>query len=150
MPMSAFPAINASLNATTAVLLLIGLALIKSGRREAHRWTMVAAFLCSSLFLACYLYYHYHVGSVHFQKTGLIRTIYFTILLTHTTLAVLVLPIILWTLFLAAKGRFGVRTRESSRTSLSISSPAPLTGRMFATPTTEACARCAAPNASST
>lgn len=106
MELTAFPALNASLNAATAVLLLVGLALIKSGRREAHRWTMVAAFLCSTLFLACYLYYHYHVGSVHFRKTGWIRTVYFTILLTHTTLAVLVLPIILRTLFLAAKGRF--------------------------------------------
>jgi uncharacterized membrane protein YozB (DUF420 family) len=101
-----FPALNASLNATTAVLLLTGLGFIKTGRREAHRWTMVAAFVCSSAFLACYLYYHYHVGSVHFQRTGLIRKVYFTILLTHTTLAVLVLPIILRTLFLAAKGRF--------------------------------------------
>ena len=106
MPLSSFPALNASLNATTAVLLIIGLALIKSGRREAHRWTMVAAFLCSSVFLACYLWYHVHVGSVHFQKTGFIRTVYFMILLTHTVLAVLVLPIILRTLFLAAKGRF--------------------------------------------
>lgn len=106
MELSSFPALNASLNATTAALLVLGWFLIKSGRREAHRWTMVAAFLCSAVFLACYLWYHFHVGSVRFQKTGWIRPVYFTILLTHTILAVLVLPVILRTLYLAAKERF--------------------------------------------
>lgn len=106
MELSAFPALNASLNATTAVLLLTGWALIKTGRREAHRRTMVAAFLCSTAFLACYLWYHYHVGSVRFQKTGPIRTVYLSILLTHTILAVAVLPLILRALFLAVKGRY--------------------------------------------
>ena len=113
MPLSSFPALNASLNATTALLLLTGWALIKSGRREAHRWTMVAAFLCSTLFLACYLWYHFHVGSVRFQKTGLIRTVYLSILLTHTVLAVAVLPMILRTLFLAAKGRYEEHRRAA-------------------------------------
>ncbi len=106
MPLSSFPALNASLNATTAVLLLTGWALIKSGRREAHRWTMVAAFLCSTVFLACYLWYHYHVGSVRFQKTGPIRIVYLSILFTHTVLAVAVLPMILRALYLAVKGRY--------------------------------------------
>ncbi len=106
MELSAFPALNASLNATCAVLLLLGWALIKTGRREAHRWAMVSAFLCSALFLACYLWYHFHAGSVRFQKTGPIRTVYLSILLTHTVLATAVLPVILRTLFLAAKGRF--------------------------------------------
>lgn len=111
MELSAFPGLNASLNATTAVLLLTGWALIKTGRREAHRWTMVAAFLCSTVFLACYLWYHFHVGSVRFQKTGPIRIVYFSILLTHTILAAAVLPVILRTLFLAAKGRFADHKR---------------------------------------
>jgi uncharacterized membrane protein YozB (DUF420 family) len=106
MELSAFPGLNASLNATTAVLLLTGWALIKTGRREAHRWAMVAAFLCATVFLACYLWYHFHVGSVRFQKTGPIRIVYFSILLTHTILAAAVLPVILRTLFLAAKGRY--------------------------------------------
>lgn len=106
MPLSAFPALNASLNATTAVLLLVGYAFIRTGRREAHRWTMVAAFLVSSVFLSCYLWYHYHAGHVVFQKTGLIRGVYLTILLTHTILAVAVLPIILRALYLAAMERF--------------------------------------------
>jgi len=113
VPLSSFPALNASLNATTALLLLTGWALIKSGRREAHRWTMVAAFLCSTVFLACYLWYHFHVGSVRFQKTGLIRTVYLSILLTHTVLAVAVLPMILRTLFLAAKGRYEEHRRAA-------------------------------------
>lgn len=106
MELAAFPALNAGLNATCAVLLLTGWALIKTGRREAHRFAMVAAFLCSALFLACYLWYHFHVGSVRFQKTGPIRAVYFTILITHTTLAVAVLPVILRSLYLAAKDRF--------------------------------------------
>lgn len=106
MPLASFPALNASLNATCAVLLLLGWTLIKTGRREAHRWAMVAAFLCSTAFLACYLWYHFHVGSVRFQGTGLIRTVYLSILLTHTVLATAVVPLILRTLFLAAKGRF--------------------------------------------
>lgn len=113
MELSAFPALNASLNATTAVLLLTGWALIKTGRREAHRWTMVAAFLCSTAFLACYLWYHYHVGSVRFQKTGPIRTVYLSILLTHTILAVAVLPLILRALFLAVKGRYKEHRRAA-------------------------------------
>ncbi|UPT74655.1 MAG: DUF420 domain-containing protein [Elusimicrobiota bacterium] len=113
MELTSFPALNASLNATTSVLLVSGWVLIKKNRREAHRWTMVAAFLCSALFLACYLYYHFHVGSVRFQKTGWIRPVYFTILLTHTILAVLVLPVILRTLYLAAKERFEEHRRAA-------------------------------------
>lgn len=106
MELTAFPALNASLNAACAVLLVLGWVLIKSGRPEAHRWAMVAAFLCSTVFLACYLWYHFNVGSVRFQKTGPIRTVYFTILLTHTVLATAVLPVILRTLYLAVKGRY--------------------------------------------
>lgn len=106
MELSAFPALNASLNATCAGLLVTGWVLIKTGRREAHRWAMVSAFLCSVVFLVCYLWYHFHAGSVRFQKTGPIRTVYFTILLTHTVLATAVLPVILRTVFLAARGRF--------------------------------------------
>jgi uncharacterized membrane protein YozB (DUF420 family) len=106
IPLESFPALNASLNGTTAVLLVIGWFLIRSGKREAHRWTMVTAFLVSSVFLACYLWYHAHHGVTHYAKTGLMRTAYFTILGTHTVLAVLVLPLILRALYLAANGRF--------------------------------------------
>jgi putative membrane protein len=106
IPLESFPALNASLNGTTAVLLLIGWALIRSGKREAHRWTMVTAFLVSSVFLACYLWYHAHHGVTHYQRTGFMRILYFTILSTHTFLAVAVLPIILRALYLAANDRF--------------------------------------------
>ena len=106
IPLESFPALNASLNGATAVLLLIGWFLIRSGKREAHRWTMVTAVLVSSVFLACYLWYHAHHGVTHCRKTGLMRTVYFTILGTHTVLAVAVLPMILRTLYLAANERF--------------------------------------------
>ncbi len=111
MDLSSFPTLNAGLNATCAVLLILGWVLIKTDRRGAHRWAMISAFLCSTAFLACYLWYHFHVGSVRFQKTGLIRTVYFTILITHTTLAVVVLPVIIRTLFLAVKERFDEHRR---------------------------------------
>jgi uncharacterized membrane protein YozB (DUF420 family) len=113
MELASFPALNAALNATCAVLLLGGWVLIKTGRREAHRWTMIAAFACSAVFLANYLWYHLHVGSVRFQRTGPIRTVYFSILITHTILAVAVLPMILRTLFLATKGRFEEHRRAA-------------------------------------
>jgi putative membrane protein len=106
IPLESFPALNASLNGTTAVLLVIGWFLIRAGKREAHRWTMVTAFCVSAVFLACYLYYHAHHGVTHYAGTGVLRPIYFTVLGTHTVLAVLVLPIILRTLYLAAKDRF--------------------------------------------
>lgn len=106
MELSSFPALNASLNASAAALLVLGWLLIRAGKRDAHRAAMGGAVLCSAAFLACYLYYHFHAGSVRFQKTGPIRTVYFAILLTHTVLAVAVLPLVLRTLFLAWKERF--------------------------------------------
>jgi len=81
------PTVNAALNATAAVLLVWGYTLIRRKRIQAHRKVMTAAFVTSCLFLACYLIYHYQVGSVRFQKTGAIRTVYLSILATHTVLA---------------------------------------------------------------
>ena len=81
------PAVNASLNSCAAVLLIWGYTLIRRKRIEAHRRVMIAAFGVSIAFLISYLVYHYEVGSVRFQKTGTIRTVYLTILLTHTVLA---------------------------------------------------------------
>lgn len=111
MTLADFPGLNASLNATSALLLLTGWALIKNGRREAHRWAMLGAFACSGLFLACYLYYHFHVGSVRYTGPG--RPFYLALLLSHTVLAVAVLPMILRALFLAAKGRFEEHRRAA-------------------------------------
>jgi protein SCO1/2/putative membrane protein len=79
--------VNASLNGTAAVLLVIGYILIRSGRIQAHRRVMLTAFGVSMAFLVCYLVYHAHVGSVPYQKTGAIRPMYYSILITHTTLA---------------------------------------------------------------
>jgi uncharacterized membrane protein YozB (DUF420 family) len=84
------PALNACLNATSAVLLVTGYGLIRRRSIEAHRKVMIAAFGMSVLFLISYLIYHAHVGSVRFQGVGAIRTAYLTILFTHTVLAAVV------------------------------------------------------------
>jgi len=101
-----YPVIDASLNGTSAVLLLIGRNFIKHGRMAAHRNTMIAALVSSSLFLSSYLYYHWHVGSVHFQGQGWSRPLYFTILISHTTLAVVIVPMIIITLIRALRERY--------------------------------------------
>jgi uncharacterized membrane protein YozB (DUF420 family) len=101
-----FPAIDASLNGTSAVLLLVGRGFIKRGRMAAHRAVMLAALLSSSIFLACYLYYHWHVGSVHFQGQGWSRPLYFSILISHTILAAAIVPLIIITLSRALRERF--------------------------------------------
>lgn len=92
------PAVDAVLNATSAILLTIGWILIRRGHWRRHRAFMIAAFCTSVLFLISYLTYHAHVGSKHFTGQGAIRTIYFTILLTHTALAAVIVPLILITL----------------------------------------------------
>jgi len=100
------PAVNAILNGTAATLLVAGFALVRSGRREAHRRVMTAAFACSILFLVSYLVYHAEVGSVRFQGTGAVRTVYLSILLTHTVLAAAVPFLAVATLVLARRERF--------------------------------------------
>jgi len=92
------PALNATLNATSAVLLCTGWYLIKHGRRIAHRNVMLAACGVSVAFLVSYLVYHAQVGSVRFTKQGPIRAVYFTILLTHTVLAAAIVPLAIVTL----------------------------------------------------
>jgi putative membrane protein len=84
------PSVNAFLNATAAVLLVWGYTLIRRKRVDTHRKVMQTAFAVSCLFLVCYLVYHAQVGSVRFQKTGVIRGVYLTILGTHTVLAAMV------------------------------------------------------------
>jgi putative membrane protein len=101
-----FPVIDASLNGTSAVLLLVGRGFIKRGRMAAHRATMIAALASSSIFLACYLYYHWHVGSIHFQGQGWSRPVYFSILISHTILAAAIVPMIIITLSRALRERF--------------------------------------------
>ena len=84
------PSVNAVLNATAAVLLIWGYTLIRRGQVEKHRKVMLTAFVTSTLFLVCYLTYHMQVGSVHYAHTGVLRLLYFSILITHTLLAVAV------------------------------------------------------------
>jgi uncharacterized membrane protein YozB (DUF420 family) len=92
------PGVNATLNATTALLLTTGYLLIRSGRRRAHRAVMLAAFGVSIAFLASYLWYHAHAGTTHFPGRGWIRPVYFAILLSHTVLAAAIVPLALVTL----------------------------------------------------
>ena len=106
-----YPVIDATLNGTSAVLLVIGRGLIKSGRMAAHRAVMIAALASSSLFLISYLYYHAHVGSVHFQGQGVWRPIYFTLLTSHTILAAAIVPMVIITLSRALRARYDKHRR---------------------------------------
>ena len=111
MTVTDLPALNATLNAICAVLLVIGWVLIKRGRIRQHRAVMIAAVSVSALFLTSYLIYHAQVGSVRFTKVGLIRTVYFTILLTHTVLAAAIVPMVLVTLSRGLSGRYDPHRR---------------------------------------
>ncbi len=119
MTLRDLPALNAGLNAASALLLALGWFLIRSGRREAHKRAMLAALACSTLFLTSYLVYHAHVGSVRFQGQGTVRLVYFTILISHTVLAVTVVPLALVTLVRALQARFD-RHRRIARIALPI------------------------------
>jgi uncharacterized membrane protein YozB (DUF420 family) len=103
-----FPALDAVLNGSSAVLIGTGLYFIKRGREQAHKRMMLAAFFTSAVFLVSYLYYHLvlRAGVTRFQGQGLSRQLYFTILISHTILAVVVVPFVLVTLARALKGRF--------------------------------------------
>lgn len=106
MTVTDLPALNASLNATSAVLLAVGYYFIRSGQRDKHRACMIAALIVSGLFLTSYVIYHLQVGSVPFQKQGAIRLVYFTILITHVILAAAIVPMVLITVSRALKARF--------------------------------------------
>ena len=100
------PALNAALNATSAVLLASGYRFIRRRQISAHQRCMLAAGGTSELFLLSYLTYHYHVGSMPFQGQGWVRPLYFVILISHTILAVTIVPLALVTLFRAWKADF--------------------------------------------
>src|SRR6476620_2432387 len=106
MSVTDLPAVNATLNAMSGILLLIAYAHIRARRIQQHRRFMIAAFATSSLFLVCYLVYHAQVGSVPFQRQGFVRTLYFTILVTHVTLAAAVVPLAIITISRGLKSRF--------------------------------------------
>ncbi len=106
-----FPAINAVLNGTSAVLILVGREFIRRGEMAKHRACMISAVIASSLFLASYLWYHAHVGVVRFQGTGWSRPVYFSILISHTVLAAVVAPLVLVTLWYGLRESFGKHRR---------------------------------------
>ncbi len=114
MHVTDLPPVNALLNATSAVLLLLAYRAIRSHDVERHRRLMLSAAAVSTAFLACYLTYHARVGSVRFMGLGPVRTVYFTILISHTILAAAIVPLVLRTLYLGLK-RLDDRHRRLAR-----------------------------------
>ncbi len=105
MSFTDLPAVNACLNSVSAILLTVGFIQIKRGNRIAHRNCMIGALATSALFLASYLYYHFHAGRTVFPAHWF-RPVYLAILLTHTVLAVVVVPMVLAAVIQALRGRF--------------------------------------------
>ena len=108
---SDLPALNATLNLLSAILLGSGYAFIRRKNIRAHKACMIAALVTSTVFLTSYLIYHYNVGSVRFTKQGWVRPAYFFILITHVTLAAVILPLVLRTAYLAFRSRFNQHVR---------------------------------------
>jgi putative membrane protein len=124
------PAVNASLNATTAAFLIRGWFAIKGGNRRLHAFCMKTAFIFSALFLACYIVYHSAHGDTPFPGQGLIRPVYFFILISHIVLSMAVLPMILGTFFHALTGRLETH-KKWARLTLPIWLYVSLTGVMI-------------------
>jgi len=114
---SYLPHLNAFLNGTSAVLLFTGYSFIRARNVIAHRTCQIAALIVSSLFLVSYLVYHYHHGATRFLGTGFVRPLYFTILTSHTILAVVIVPLIFLTFYRALRGDF-TRHRRIARVTL--------------------------------
>jgi uncharacterized membrane protein YozB (DUF420 family) len=106
MTVADLPALNATLNAIAATLLIIGYVKIRQGRMQTHRRFMLAAFATSALFLISYVIYHANVGSRPFPGQGPIRLLYFVILISHVILAAAILPLALITLTYGLRARF--------------------------------------------
>ena len=115
--LSYLPHVNACLNGTSALLLTAGYTFIRQGKVAAHRICQVSALVVSILFLASYLTYHFNHGTTRFQGTGIARPIYFTILTTHTILAVVIVPLVIITFYRAFRLDF-VRHRKIARVTL--------------------------------
>jgi uncharacterized membrane protein YozB (DUF420 family) len=105
IPYDQLPTLNAILNSTCAVFLILGFLMIQTGRARGHRILMLSAFLVSIAFLASYIVYHLHTGTVHFRGTGTLRIVYFSILISHTILAALVPILAIVTMSLSIRGR---------------------------------------------
>lgn len=106
IPLSSLPAVNASLNGASAAFLIAGYSFIRRGKIMPHRVCMITAFLSSTAFLIFYVYFHLHAGIIRFGGQGWIRPVYFTLLTSHTILAVIIVPLVLVTLTRALRERF--------------------------------------------
>ena len=116
MDLTVFPTINASLNALAGGFLIAGwFAIHKKKDQILHRKLMTGALVSSSLFLVCYLYYHYHVGTTHYQGKGILRVIYLIILGTHTPLAALIVPFAIAAVIFAVQGNFTKHTAITTK-----------------------------------
>ncbi|MGH9325071.1 MAG: DUF420 domain-containing protein [Terriglobia bacterium] len=124
-----FPTLDAALNGASAILLASGYLSIRRKKVLAHKCCMLAAFFTSCVFLFCYLWYHLHHGIVHFSGQGRIRTFYFVLLGTHSTLATVIVPLVLITLYLALRGWFD-RHRKIARWTFPIWMYVSITGVM--------------------
>ena len=116
---SQLPHLNALLNTTSAILLVIGYRFIRQRRLNAHRNCQVSAVVTSVLFLTSYLIYHYYHGDTKFLGQGIVRPFYFAILISHVVLAIVIVPLVLVTLYRAARGDF-LRHRKIARWTLPI------------------------------
>ncbi|MGQ0504253.1 MAG: DUF420 domain-containing protein [Myxococcaceae bacterium] len=110
------PAVNASLNALSATLLVAGYVAIRQGARKVHQYFMVGALTASTLFLVCYLVYHYVHGDTKFLGVGPLRTVYFTLLISHVLLSAIAFPLALSTVWFAARKRFATHRTISKVT----------------------------------
>ena len=110
------PAVNATLNSLSAILLTLGYLFIRRKKIAAHKRAMLGAFTTSTLFLVSYLYYHYHTGSTAFTGQGYLRIVYFAILISHTILATAIVPLVLMTLRRAFRADYAAHARIARRT----------------------------------
>ena len=110
------PAVNATLNALSGVLLTVGYLLIRAGRIEQHRRCMLAAFVTSSLFLVCYIVYHAYAGSRPFAGQGWVRPVYFVLLVSHIVLAAAIVPLALTTIYRGLSAQVDRHKRLARRT----------------------------------
>jgi putative membrane protein len=104
--LASLPAVNAGLNGACTIFLLLGFTFIRKRKIGLHRLCMITAFFCSVVFLILYLWFHAHAGVIRFSGQGWIRPVYFTILISHTILAVIIVPLVLITLSRALRERF--------------------------------------------
>lgn len=114
--LSRLPAVDATLNALTTLLLVFGYFFIRRKNVLAHKICMLSAFSTSLLFLACYLTYHFYHGVTRFSGRGWVRWLYFSILGSHTILAAVIVPLVLVTLYRAFRGRFDLHRQIARRT----------------------------------